>query len=227
MVALLNEWFAQNMGSSNIRQKQLLEEKVKEVKGDLDKLEGRLKDLQKKYGVLGAQDLGTSQASALAALRSQLILKEIDIKNYSTVSAIEDPKLQQMREERQNILDLISQTQQGITDVQGGTGAQKSLPDLQIEFNNLTIELDVQRKIYNTLTHQYEVLKLTSEAESPFQIMELAEVPDSKSGPSRTKLIAVVTLAAFLVSVVLAFLLHSLSRIREGSESRAAMKATI
>ena len=226
MVALLNEWFAQNMGSSNIRQKQLLEEKVKEVKGDLDKLEGRLKDLQKKYGVLGAQDLGTSQASALAALRSQLILKEIDIKNYSTVSAIEDPKLQQMREERQNILDLISQTQQGITDVQGSTSGQKSLPDLQIEFNNLTVELDVQRKIYNTLSHQYEVLKLTSEPESAFQIMELAEVPDSKSGPSRTKIVAMVTLGAFIASVVLAFLLHSLAKIGERSESRAARNTT-
>ena len=30
-----------------------------------------------------------------------------------------------------------------------------------MEFNNLTVELDVQRKIYNTLSHQYEVLKLT------------------------------------------------------------------
>ena len=224
MVALLNDWFAQNIGSSNLKQKQLLEEKVKEVKADIDKLEGRLKELQKKYGVLGAQDLGTSQASALAALRSQLILKEIDIKNYSTVSAIEDPKLQQLREERQNILDLISQTQQGITDIQGGTTGQKSLPDLQIEFNNLTVELDVQRNIYNTLSHQYEVLKLTSEPESAFQVMELAEVPDSKSGPSRTKLIAVVTLIAFLASVVLAFLLHSLAKIRKGSDARTAMK---
>ena len=216
MVALLNEWFAQNIGSSNLKQKQLLEEKVKEVKADIDKLEGRLKDLQKKYGVLGAQDLGTSQASALAALRSQLILKEIDIKNYSTVSAIEDPKLQQLRDERQNILDLISQTQQGITDVQGGSSGQKSLPDLQIEFNNLTVELDVQRKIYNTLSHQYEVLKLTSEPDSAFQVMELAEVPDSKSGPSRTKIVAIATIAAFVVSAALAFLLNALAKLRRG-----------
>jgi tyrosine-protein kinase Etk/Wzc len=226
MVALLNEWFAQNMGSSNLKQKQLLEEKIKEVKTDVGKLEARLKELQKKYGVLGAQDLGTSQASALAALRSQLILKEIDIKNYSTVSAIEDPKLQQLRDERQNILDLISQTQQGMMDVQGSTTGQKSLPDLQIDFNNLTVELDVQSKIYNTLTHQYEVLKLTSEPESAFQILELAEVPDSKSGPSRGRIVALVTLGAFIASVVLAFLLHSLAEIKKGSETRTAMKTT-
>ena len=214
MVALLNEWFAQNTGSSNLKQKQLLEEKVKEVKTDIEKLEGRLKELQKKYGVLGAQELGTSQASTLAALRSQLILKEIDIKNYSTVSAIEDPKLQQLRDERQNILDLISQTQQGISNMQDTSASQKSLPDLQMEFNNLAVELDVQRKIYNTLSHQYEVMKLTSEPESAFQIMELAEVPDSKSGPSRLNIVAVVTLVALVASAALAFLLHGLAGVR-------------
>jgi tyrosine-protein kinase Etk/Wzc len=214
MVALLNEWFAQNFGTSNLRQKQLLEEKVREVKADIDKLEGTLKELQRRYGVLGAQDLGTSQASALAALRSQLILKEIDIKNYSTVSAIEDPKLQQLREERRNILDLINQTQQGLTIAKGDNTGQKSLPDLQIEFNNLTVELDVQRNIYNTLSHQYEVLKLTSETESAFQIMELAEIPDLKSGPQRSRIVVIVTLIAFATGVAAAFLIDSLGRLK-------------
>jgi tyrosine-protein kinase Etk/Wzc len=218
MVFLLSEWFAQNMGSANLKQRQLLEEKMKEVKSSVDTLLGRLKELQTKYGVLGAQDLGTSQASALAALRSQLILKEIEIMNYSTISAIEDPKLLQLKEERQNILDLISQTQRGITRVGGGG---TSIPDLEIEFNKLTVELDNQQEIYNTLSHQYEVLKLTSEPESDFQIMELAEVPDSKSGPSRTVIVVEATLVAFLVSVALAFFLNTLSRIIKKPEKKA------
>jgi uncharacterized protein involved in exopolysaccharide biosynthesis len=129
-----------------------------------------------------------------------------------------------LRDERQNILDLISETQQVVPNVQDSAGGPKSLPDLQMEFNNLTVELDVQRKIYNTLSHQYEVMKLTSEPESAFQIMELAEVPDSKSSPSRTRLVAMVTLGAFIASVGLAFLLHSLSRIRTISEARTALR---
>ena len=216
MVALINEWFAQNLSSANLKQKQLLEYKVKEVKADIDKLEYQLRDLQTKYGVLTAQDLGTSQATTLAALRSQLILKEIDIKNYSAVSAIEDPKLQQLRDERQNILDLISQTQRSVPEAQGSISGQKNLPDVQMEFNNLTVELDVQRKIYDTLSHQYEVTKLTSESESAFQVLDLAEVPDRKSGPHRTGIVALVTLAAFAVSVVLALFLNSFAQFRKG-----------
>lgn len=214
MISLLSEWFAQNIGSSNLRQKQQLEEKLQEVKTDVDSLENRLKELQKKYGVLGAQDLGTSQASALAALRAQLILKEIEIKNYSAVAAIVDPKLRQLQNERKNILDMIGQTQQGLTGAQGSSSGQKSLSDIQTEFNRLSVELDVQQKIYNTLSQQYEVLKLTTEPASAFQVMELAETPDQKSGPSRSRIVMMATVAGFVASASLAFFLHALARLK-------------
>ncbi len=223
MVSLLNDWFAQNMGNSKLREKQLLEEKVNEVKGEVAGLESRLKTLQEKYGVLTAQDLGTSSASALAELRSQLIMKEIEIKNYSTISAIEDPKLQQLKEERQNILDLISEQMKagGSEGVDPGNAAisQKSLPDLQLEFNHLVMELDVQRKIYNTLSHQYEVLKLTSEPESAFQILELAEIPDEKSGPQRSRIVILALIITFLGSIVFSFVLNTLSRLKVNKET--------
>lgn len=216
VIALLSEWYAQNIGTSKLRQKQLLEEKVAEVKADIDKLESRLNELQNKYGALTAQDLGISQASTLAALRSQLILKEIDIKNYAN-SSPRDPKLQQLQEERQNIVDLIKQFQ-GVPGTLGSSASEKSLPDVQMEFNNLTVELDVQRKIHNTLSHQYEVLKLISNSEAPFQVMELAEVPDFKSSPQRSKIVAEAAAASFFASVALAFLLHGISGIRKSRE---------
>ncbi len=218
MVTLLNDWFAQNMGNSKLQEKKLLEEKVSEVRGEVTTLEDRLKNLQEKYGVLTAQDLGTSSASALAELRSQLIMKEIEIKNYATISAIEDPKLQQLKEERQNILDLINEQMKAGGAEAAGTGKDltglKSLPDLQLEFNHLVMELDVQRKIYNTLSHQYEVLKLSAEPDSTFQILELAEVPDVKSGPMRSQIVMTAMMVAFFASIGIALLLNSLGQLK-------------
>ncbi len=224
MVSLLSDWYSQNMGSSKQRQKQLLEEKITEVKADIDTLESRQNELQKKYGVLTAQDLGASQASALAALRSQLILKEIDIKNYSSIATMDDPKLQQMQEERQSISDLINGMQQGMPETLDSKINPQSLPDVQTEFNNLSVELDVQRKIYNTISHQYEVMKLTSDSEPPFQVMEMAEVPDTKSGPQRTRIIAEAIVIAFISSAALAFLLNGVSQLQRSREKRAIPK---
>ena len=229
IVILLNDWFAQNMGNSRETEKKLLEEKVNEVLSEVTRLENQLKDLQKKYGVLTAQDLGSSQASALAELRSQLILKEIEIKNYSTISAIEDPKIQLLKEERQNILDLIAeQIQKGGAEAVDSSDTQKavkSLPDIQLEFNHLSMELDVQRKIYNTISHQYEVLKITSEPEATFQILELAEVPELKSGPKRTNLVMTWVGGAFVASVAFAFLLNAFVQAHGSRKKRLAGEA--
>jgi tyrosine-protein kinase Etk/Wzc len=221
MVTMLSEWYSQNIGSATQRQKQLLDEKIADVNAQIDTLENRQNELQKKYGVLTAQDLGASQASALAALRAQLILKEIDIKNQSTYYAADDPKLKQLQEERQTIADSINRMQRGMTATVDSTSSPASLPDVQTEFNNLTVELDVQRKIVNTLSHQQEVMKLTSYTEPPFQVMEMAEVPDTKSGPQRVRIIEEVVAIAFIASVILAFVLNGVSQIREARKKKA------
>ena len=226
VITLFGEWYVQNIGSSKAQQKQMLEEKVAEVKADTDRMESRLNDLQDRYGALTAQDLGTYQAATLATLRSQLILKEIDIKNYESVSTPEDPKLQQLQEERQSILNLIARLQRGVPGASSNSAGQRSLPDVQTEFNNLTVELDVQRKIYNTLSHQYEVLKLTSDPEPPFHVMELAEVPDAKSSPQRTMIVGEVVAIAFILSVALAFLLNGISQIRRDQKKLIPKKGS-
>jgi tyrosine-protein kinase Etk/Wzc len=211
LVSLLQEWYAQNLGSTAQQQTQLLEEKINEVQTDIDKLQQQLGELQKKYGVMTAQDLDTSQASALAALRSQLILKDIDIKNYADTNAPQDARMSQLKRERQEILDLINRMQQGMAAGSENDPGSNSFADVQAEFNNLTVELDIQRKIYNTLSHQTEVLKLTSNSAPPFQVMELAEVPDAKSGPQRVRIVEEVIGIALVISVFLAFFLNAVS----------------
>ncbi len=95
-VELLNEWFIQNRGLAKERTRKILEEKLLEVKSDIDRLQTRQKELQRRYGVLNAEELSVSQAATLADLRSQLIMKEIEIRNYSTYARVSDPRLEQL-----------------------------------------------------------------------------------------------------------------------------------
>jgi tyrosine-protein kinase Etk/Wzc len=224
LIMLLEGWFNQNSGNAKQSQKQLLEEKIAEVKGGIATLEGKLKDLQTKYGILNAQDLGTSQAATLADLRAQLILKEIEIKNYSLSAIIEDPWLQQLREQRQNILDLIQQAQEGMPELQETTGERKSLPDVAQEFNGLNLELEVQRRIYNTLSNQYEMTKLTDQSGPRFQVLDMAEAPDLKSGPQRGRIIIGATLGAFCASIAFSFFFNVIRKVRSDPEKRKLLK---
>jgi tyrosine-protein kinase Etk/Wzc len=215
MVALLDDWFSQNRGSAKVKQRQLLEEKVNGVKADISRLENNLKELQKKYGVLNAQELGASQTASLADLRSQLILREIEIKNYSSFSLVDDPRLQQLKEERQNILDLIDQIQKGLPESLSSTGVERSLPDVAQEFSRLTLELDIQRRIYNTLSPQFEAAKLSKESEPIFQVLEMAEAPDLKSGPHRLRIVVEALAVSLAVSIALSLLLNAIAQARK------------
>lgn len=89
----------------------------------------------------------------------------------------------------------------------------------------LKLELSAQEQIYSQLKVQYETLKISMASEKPvFQIVEYAEIPDMKSGPSRGKLCIIVTFAAFFLSVFLAFGLNALKNIKNDPEAMSKLK---
>ena len=101
------------------------------------------------------------------------------------------------------------------------------LPAITTDLNRINLELDAYRQIYTQLRVQYEILKVTIASETPiFQILEIAEVPDQKSGPSRGLICIIVTFAAGFLSVFLAFALNAISNIKKDPEAMAKLRGT-
>ncbi len=216
MVELLGEWFSSRGGSSRLKQKKLLEEKLSEVSADISILEVHIKDFQEKYGFLTVEELATSQTVMLGDLRSQLILKEMEIINYTQFSKIEDPALVRLKSERNNLINQISRIEGGFTNSSGTVmPAKRDLPEIAQRYQKLTTDIEIQRKIYEALSQHYELTKLSLESEPVFQILEDPEIPDRKSGPSRGKLCIIVTFMAFLASIILALILNSINKMRK------------
>jgi uncharacterized protein involved in exopolysaccharide biosynthesis len=62
-------------------------------------------------------------------------------------------------------------------------------------------------------------------SESPvFQILEQAEVPDKKSGPSRGLLCVIVTAAAGFLSVFTAFVMNAVGNLRKDPAAMAKLR---
>jgi tyrosine-protein kinase Etk/Wzc len=218
MVALLEDWFSSRGGTSRLKQKNLLEEKLASISSDISKLEDQIKQFQERYGVLKVEDLAASQSKILDDLRSQLMVKEMDIQNYQRFVKIEDPSLAKLRSERDNLLEQIKKVEDGFTNPSGTLmPAQQELPALALRFENLNSALTIQKSIYEALSQQYELTKLYVESEPAFQILESPEIPDEKSGPSRGRICIIATLVAFLGSAALALLLNTLRKNRTGS----------
>jgi hypothetical protein len=122
----------------------------------------------------------------------------------------DDPALARLRAERNNVIELINQIENGFT---GGTRtmpARSELPQLALQFRRLQTDLEIQQRIYQAVSEQYEVARLTAESDPVFTVLELAEVPDRKAGPSRGELSMTVTAIGFVGSIVLAYLIHFL-----------------
>ncbi|MDR2798244.1 MAG: lipopolysaccharide biosynthesis protein [Treponema sp.] len=94
-----------------------------------------------------------------------------------------------------------------------------SVSAITLELNRITLELEAQKKVYTQLKVQYELLKITLASEKPmFQILEWAEIPDQKSGPSRGLICIIGTFAAAFFSMFLAFVLNALTNIKQDPE---------
>lgn len=119
-----------------------------------------------------------------------------------------------------NIIDLQNKSKRLDNTITSGESADYVV----IDTNMLQVELAVQEQIYSTLKTQYETTKVNMASEQPvFQILEYAQIPDRKSGPSRGKLCIIVTFAGFFISIFLAFLLNAIENIRNDPEAMAKL----
>ncbi|MBN1364105.1 MAG: lipopolysaccharide biosynthesis protein [Spirochaetes bacterium] len=224
-VELLDKRFTVIGGNRNQTRKTQLEEKLADVTIEMRRLEEDIQAFQKEYGVISVESLATEQITTVAQVRSQLIMKEMEIKTYASLSSIEDPMLRRLRTERNNLLQLLTELEEGFSEYESILPSQRDLPKIALEFAHLKRDLMVQEAIYKLLIQQYEATKLSLSGEEPvFQILEVAEVPDKKSGPSRGMLCIVVTMAGFFLSILLAFIKEAIANVKKDPEQMIKLK---
>lgn len=123
-----------------------------------------------------------------------------------------------------NIIALQNRSQVLDSSLSNPYGYNDSESTLVMDTNMLQLELKVQEEIYASLKTQYETMKVTMASEQPvFQILEYAQIPDKKSGPSRAKLCIIVTFAAFFISIFLSFLLNAINNIKNDPEAMSKL----
>ncbi len=131
--------------------------------------------------------------------------------------------------QKQNLEENIANTYAQMLDLQkqvrdielsvSNIHSPNSAPSIITDTTMVKMELTVQEEIYKNLKSQYELLKVTMSSEQPvFQILEYAEVPDKKSGPSRAKLCIIITFAGGFLSIFLALFLNAISNMKKDPE---------
>jgi len=218
-VELLDARFRYIGWNKNQLKKDQLEEKLADVKVKMNRLEEEIRAFQQKYGVISVESLAAEQISTVARVRSELMMKDMEIKTYQDLAKVDDPMLRRLKSERENLAKLLDSLEKGQSNNEKLLPSQKELPKIALEYAHLKRDLMVQEAIYQLLTQQYEATKLALSGEDPiFQVLELAEAPDQKSGPSRGMICIVVIMVSFFMALFAIFIIEAIQNIKNDPE---------
>lgn len=216
-VAILEKRYSIFRGDRVSTQTELLRQQIEATKAELSGLESQREKFVAKYGVMNAETLGKENAEIVAKLRADLVMKDLEIKNYLKLSTVDDPVIIKLKRELAEILSMINELERGDDSI---VPSQKKLGSLAVESAVLQRNILVQGEILKVLMQQYEMAKLASAGQEPiFQVIELAERLERKSAPNRKMLCIVVTIAGFIFSLVFVFLYDSILRYQKGMKN--------
>lgn len=191
----------------------LVEARHREVEQHIEKSAKRIREFQERHGVLDVNDLAREYVSRIADLNTSLLLTEVEIQTHGEVAPSNDSALLVLTKERDNLRKLIDEMESGYDEYDGGQlPAQGELPKLAQDFARLRLDQAVQIEIFKLLSREHELAKLQAmeEQEPAFQVLERAEVPDMRDGPSRRRILMAAFLASLAAGIVAALLLNTI-----------------
>jgi len=196
-----------------------LEDRLVTVKADLAKAEESLKNFQTKNKAVQVTAQAEATIKGVAELKAQLAAQEVQLATHRR-------QFTNSSQEVKTLATLVSNLRSQISKLEGTGGGSAipsvgSLPTIGQEYSRLMREFKLQESLVELLTKQYEMAKLTEVKDiSPFQVIQIAKVPERKSSPKRFLIVILSTLLAFSISVLFAFIREYVDNMSEGERAR-------
>jgi tyrosine-protein kinase Etk/Wzc len=220
-VAMLDQINRELSITQGRRKRLFLEDRLKKVRGDLEKAEQDLKTFQEDYHLVSIEEQAKVAIEGAAEIKGQIVATQTELevlKRFGTEKQVEAVMLKAKIEELQKQLDSIEKGQNPETDNSNptikGMGSNfyipfNSLPRLGMQLMRLMREARIQEKLFELLTAQYEMAQIEEARDvDTVQVLDKAQPPEKKDSPKRTRIVLVSTFIALVGSVLIVFLRH-------------------
>jgi capsule polysaccharide export protein KpsE/RkpR len=209
-VAQLNSVVTQLNTSSAHRERVFLEERLSEVKQELESSEKEFSQFASKNGAIDIKEQGKAMVEAAALLEGQLIAARTELQGLRQIFTDNNVRVRSMQA-RVNELELQIRKMGGTaTSAENAASADnavypsiRKLPLLGVTYADLFRHTKVEEAVFETLTQQYELAKVQEAKEVPsVKVLDPADVPEKKVFPPRTLLVLTGTFLALAVGVL-------------------------
>lgn len=216
-VAALNNVVSHLSTSSAHRERVFLEERLAQVKLDLEAAEKDFSEFASKNATIDIKEQGRAMVEGAAALEGQLIAAQSELEGLKQIYSENNVRIRSLRariKELQNQLQQLGGKTEIAADVTS-SGALNSdrdelypsirkLPLLGVPYADLYRRTRVQEAVFEILTQQYELAKVAEAKEIPtVRVLDSPNVPERKSFPPRLIIMALGLVLSFSAGVAL------------------------
>jgi capsule polysaccharide export protein KpsE/RkpR len=194
--------------SSARRERIFLEERLKQVKADLDAAANNFSVFASKNTAIDIPAQGKAMVEAAATLQGALIASEAEVSSLQQIYSDSNVRVR-AAEAR------VNELQKKLNEIGGsGTEAQvasekslypsiRRLPLLGVTYADLYRQTKIQETVYELLTQQYELAKVQEAKEIPsVKVLDPAIAPTKKSYPPRAMIVMVGTMLGIVGSMI-------------------------
>ena len=212
-VVELNRVVTENSTSEARRERIFLEERLKEVKQDLDDSSKALSQFSAKSGAIDMPSQAKSMVEVGLKLQAELIeghsqlaaLRQTYSEDNSRVRAVEARNAELQRQ-----LDAMGGLSQGSGSHAeahaGGYPSAQELPALGLTYYDLERKVKVDEELWEALTKEYEAAKVDEAKQIPtVRVLDAANVPQRKSAPVRSRIMLLGALLSLIAGFVAVF----------------------
>ncbi len=206
-VAQLNNVVTQLNTSSAHRERVFLEERLGQVKTELESAEKDFSQFASNNAAIDINEQGKAMVESAAILEGQLIAAQTELQGLRQIYTDQNIRVRttqaRIDELRRQILKMGGKTG---PDVAGPSKEDdlypsiRKLPLLGVTYADLYRRMKVEETVFETLTQQYEIAKVQEAKEVPsVKVLDPPEIPEKKVFPPRLLL---VVLGAFFALAI-------------------------
>jgi uncharacterized protein involved in exopolysaccharide biosynthesis len=210
-VAQLNNVVTQLNTSSAHRERVFLEDRLVQVKADLESAEKDFSQFASKNAAIDIQAQGKAMVESAAVLEGQLIAAQTELQGLRQIYTDQNIRVRttqaRIDELRRQIQKMGGAAESGNSNAPPAKEDElypsiRKLPLLGVTYADLYRQTRVEETVFETLTQHYEIAKVQEAKEVPsVKVLDPAEIPEKKSFPPRTLIVLLGGLIALAIGI--------------------------
>ena len=179
------------------------EQQLAREKDNLADAEVAMKKVQEKTGMVSPVGQTQVGLATIAQTRAAISSRQVQLAGLRFSATDQDPRVLELRDEIAELQGQLTMLQKGMGKSNSVDIPESKVPQVELEFVRQEREVKYHEALFQMISKQYEAARLDESHDPPvLQVLDLATVPDTRSGPQRTMIIGI----GFILSLLLGIL---------------------